>query len=70
MGVTRIFQRLRGENPVEGPTPGALELADKEKADGLAIGGMRNTADTMGRLSYSLEFGRMLGDAISGLFEE
>ena len=44
-------QQLRG---ITGPT-------EKEIADDLAIGGLRNTAETVSRLSYSAEFGIKLG---------
>ena len=55
---------------MEGPHSGDLEPKDKEKTDEMAIGEMRDTADTMGRRSYSSEFGRKLGDAIIGLLDE
>lgn len=43
---------------------GAIGPTDKEQADDLANGGLRNTARTLSRLSYSVEFGMKLGDAI------
>ena len=61
-----VVEEIQWTDPLRAP----LELTDKEKAGALAIGGMRNTADTAGRLSYSSEFGRKLGDAISGMVEE
>ena len=41
-----------------------MERTDKEKADDLAIGGMRNTAASVRKLTYSAAFNLKLGDII------
>ena len=38
-----------------------MGLTAKEAADALAIGGLRNTAESVSRLTYSAKFGRGLG---------
>ena len=45
------------------PLRGTVGPTAKEAADALAIGGLRNTADSVSRLSYSVKFGRGLGES-------
>ena len=40
----------------------------KEEADALAIGGLRKTADSVSRLTYSAAFGRGLGVKLAVFF--
>ena len=46
------------------PLRGVVGPTDMELADERAIGGLRNTAESVGRLSYSAAFGSKLGAAI------
>ena len=44
------------------PLRGAMQPTDKEQADVMAIGGLRNTADSLNRLTYVAEYGVELGE--------
>lgn len=50
-------EKVQWMTPLRGP----VAPTAKEEADALAIGGLRNTADSVSRLTYSAEFGRGLG---------
>lgn len=49
------------------PLRGAIQPTDKETADAHAIGGLRNAADSVGRLHRVAEFGRALGTKLKAL---
>ena len=55
-----IKEKFVGSNPLRG----VLLPTDKEQADALAIGGLRNSADSVARLSFTAAFGIDLGTAI------
>ena len=46
------------------PLRGTIPLTAKEIADNLAIGGLRNTAESVGRIHMVKQFGTRLGDAL------
>lgn len=46
------------------PLRGNMPLTEKEIADNLAIGGLLNTAESVGRLHMVKQFGTRLGDAL------
>ena len=43
------------------PLRGAIQPTEKEQADAMAIGGLRNTSESIGRLSYTVDYGAQLG---------
>lgn len=49
------------------PLCGAIPLTEKEIADNIAIGGLRNTAESVGRLHMVAQFRKRLGTAICKL---
>ena len=49
------------------PLRGTIPLTDKEIADNLAIGGLRNAADSVDRLHLVKQYGIKLGDAFRKL---
>ena len=49
------------------PLRGTIQPTDKEAADNLAIGGLRNTAASVGRLHMVAAFGRKIGAALRTL---
>lgn len=53
----------------QNPFRGVSVPTDKEKADALAIGGMRNTAESYGKLHYLVEFGLKFGRIIREMFQ-
>lgn len=52
------------------PLRGTIPLTEKEIADNLAIGGPRNTADSVGRLHVVKEFGAKLGASLIQLINK
>ena len=48
-----FVEKIEWRDPLRGP----IDLTDKEKADALAIGGMRDAAASLEKLTYSAEFG-------------
>lgn len=55
-----IKEKLRWHNPLRG----VLLPTDKEQADALAIGWLRNSADSVARLAFTVTFGIDLGTAM------
>ena len=53
-------EQIAWQNPLAGP----LEPTEREKADKMAIGGMRNTSESVGKLSFLSQFGLKLGKLI------
>ena len=49
------------------PLRGTIPLTEKEVADSLAIGGLRNTAASVGRLHMVTQFGAKLGQELRTL---
>lgn len=49
---------------------GIIPLTERDEADNLAIAGLRNTADRVGRLQMVSEFGKRLGAAIRTLLND
>ena len=52
------------------PLRGRLQPTDKEAADALAIGGLRDAAASLEKLTYSASFGTNLGFALISLVEQ
>ena len=44
------------------PLQGAMEPTEKEQADAKAVGGLRNTSESLGRLSFTSAYGSKLGE--------
>ena len=49
------------------PLRGAIQPTDKEQADAVAIGGLRDTAESLSRLTYVAEYGARLGMTLKAL---
>ena len=43
------------------PLRGAIQPTEKEQADARAIGGLRNTSESLGKLSFTANYGIKLG---------
>ena len=47
-----------------------LEPTDKDKADAASIGGLRNTSEALGKLSFTAAYGLKLGEILKKTLDE
>ena len=49
---------------------GIMEPTEKDKADDAAIGGLRNTTESVGKLSFTAAYGAKLGEILKNALDD
>ena len=52
------------------PLRGAVEPTDKDKADAIAIDGLRNTSESLGKLSFTSAYGIKFGEILKQVLDD